>query len=103
MTEQPVWSPARVYVTEEMGNETLVVLSAGRTPDHGARSGGIARRFRHAGLVSVPRRTSCIGSTRPVIGCRNDLHPPVVHGITAVQCPSTIIPGMPPRAPTWSA
>lgn len=27
MTEQPGWSPARVYVTEEMGNETLVVLN----------------------------------------------------------------------------
>jgi len=26
MTEQPGWLPARVYVTEEMGNETLVVL-----------------------------------------------------------------------------
>jgi multiple sugar transport system ATP-binding protein len=25
-TEQPAWSPARVYVTEEMGNETIVVL-----------------------------------------------------------------------------
>jgi multiple sugar transport system ATP-binding protein len=29
MTEHPDWSPARVYVTEEMGNETLVVLSTG--------------------------------------------------------------------------
>jgi multiple sugar transport system ATP-binding protein len=29
MTEQAGWSPARVYVTEEMGNETLVVLSSG--------------------------------------------------------------------------
>jgi multiple sugar transport system ATP-binding protein len=27
MTEQAGWSSARVYVTEEMGNETLVVLS----------------------------------------------------------------------------
>ncbi len=29
MTEQAGWTAARVYVTEEMGNETLVVLSAG--------------------------------------------------------------------------
>jgi multiple sugar transport system ATP-binding protein len=29
MTEQPGWTAARVYVTEEMGNETLVVLAAG--------------------------------------------------------------------------
>jgi multiple sugar transport system ATP-binding protein len=27
--EQPGWSPARVYVTEEMGNETIVVLKDG--------------------------------------------------------------------------
>ncbi len=27
MTEQPGWKPARVYVTEEMGNETLVRLA----------------------------------------------------------------------------
>lgn len=31
MTEQPGWSPARVYVTEEMGNETLVVLKTDST------------------------------------------------------------------------
>lgn len=29
--EQPDWSPARVYVTEEMGNETIVVLNDGST------------------------------------------------------------------------
>jgi multiple sugar transport system ATP-binding protein len=29
MTDQAGWTPARVYVTEEMGSETLVVLSAG--------------------------------------------------------------------------
>lgn len=29
MTEQPGWTAARVYVAEEMGNETLVVLSSG--------------------------------------------------------------------------
>jgi multiple sugar transport system ATP-binding protein len=29
--EQPDWSPARVYVTEEMGNETIVVISDGST------------------------------------------------------------------------
>src|SRR5580700_666541 len=28
-SEQPGWSPARVYVTEEMGNETIVVLADG--------------------------------------------------------------------------
>ena len=28
-SEQPGWSPARVYVTEEMGNETVVVLRDG--------------------------------------------------------------------------
>jgi multiple sugar transport system ATP-binding protein len=28
-TEQPGFSPARVWVTEELGNETLIVLSAG--------------------------------------------------------------------------
>ena len=28
-SEQPGWSPGRVYVTEEMGNETIVVLSDG--------------------------------------------------------------------------
>ena len=27
--EQPDWSPARVYVTEEMGNETIVIISDG--------------------------------------------------------------------------
>jgi len=31
LTAQPDWSPARVYVTEEMGNETIVVLSDGST------------------------------------------------------------------------
>ena len=30
-TDQPGWSAARVYVTEEMGNETLVVLTAGKS------------------------------------------------------------------------
>ncbi|MBZ5604758.1 MAG: ABC transporter ATP-binding protein [Acidobacteriia bacterium] len=29
LVDQPGWSPARVYVTEEMGNETIVVLSDG--------------------------------------------------------------------------
>ncbi|MGD1096878.1 MAG: ABC transporter ATP-binding protein [Bryobacteraceae bacterium] len=29
MIDQPGWTAARVYVTEEMGNETLVVLTAG--------------------------------------------------------------------------
>jgi len=29
--EQPDWSPARVYVTEEMGNETIVIISDGST------------------------------------------------------------------------
>jgi multiple sugar transport system ATP-binding protein len=29
MTEQPGFSPARVWVTEEMGNETMIVLSTG--------------------------------------------------------------------------
>ncbi len=31
MNEQPGWTSARVYVTEEMGSETLVVLTAGST------------------------------------------------------------------------
>src|SRR5581483_2287015 len=31
VTSQPDWSPARVYVTEEMGNETIVVVSDGST------------------------------------------------------------------------
>ena len=31
VTDQPDWSPARVYVTEEMGNETIVVLNDGAT------------------------------------------------------------------------
>jgi ABC-type sugar transport system ATPase subunit len=29
LAEEPGWSPARVYVSEEMGNECVVVLSAG--------------------------------------------------------------------------
>ena len=29
MTEQAGFAPARVWVTEEMGNETLIVISAG--------------------------------------------------------------------------
>jgi multiple sugar transport system ATP-binding protein len=29
LDEKPDWSPARIYVTEEMGNETIVILSDG--------------------------------------------------------------------------
>jgi multiple sugar transport system ATP-binding protein len=31
LSSQPDWTPARIYVTEEMGNETIVVFSDGAT------------------------------------------------------------------------
>ncbi len=85
MTEQAGWSPARVYVTEEMGNETLVVLSWRAI----ARSLRALPRKRAS--TSTRRsgfdfaKASCIALTRPAIGCKTHLHLLFAHGITIVQ------------------